>query len=296
MAALRTSRVTKPVADFVTDNYFQTLLLLFAGIVFTFFTTKDYIPVGLRLVMPWLLVALVSVREMRTRATLLIWVVAALALNVGLNFYVSANHGFMIAYIGLALLISCAAEKDGAVLMQRAAVLLLSILMGLALIQKLVSQYYMSGHLIGSYLATGQMFKVLLSFVIPDWFQIVKDNLDAEKTLIGQAATTSVSVTIPPLVQGLAVILTYTALASQALMEVFILARRRFGIWTHYAVILFVLIVYATRNENVFLSMNLILGYAMTDEATKSARIWYVIGVFYLLTMQMTGLRPGIIG
>ncbi len=296
MRVLQTSRFTKSATDFVTDNYVQTLLLLFAAIVFTFFTTKDYIPMAARFAMPWLLLMLVTVPQMRTRAILLFWVVLGLVLTVGLNFYVTANHGFMITYIGLALLISCAAQKDGEVLMQRAAVLLLSILMGLAVLQKLVSEYYMSSHLIGSYLATGQMFKVLISFVIPDWFQIVKDNLDAEKTLLADAATTAVSITIPPFVQGLAVLLTFTALASQLLLEVFILLRRRFGLWTHYAVMLFVLIIYATRNENVFLSMNLILGFALTDAQTKSARIWYVIGVVYLLTMELMGLRPGIIG
>jgi len=34
----------------------------------------------------------------------------------------------------------------------------------------------------------------------------------------------------------------------------------------------------------------------MTDEYSKSVRIWYLIGVFHLMMMPMMGLRPGIIG
>lgn len=296
MSVLRESRLTKPLVTFATAEYFHTLVLLFSTVVFVFFTTKDYIPMGARFVMPALLILLVTVREMRLRAILLIWVVLGLASNVYANFYVTANHGFMITYIGLALLISCSARENGAVLMQRSAVFLISILMGLALIQKLVSGYYMSGNLIGTYLATGQMFQNLLSLLVPDWLQMVQDNLAAQKALIADAGVTSVAISVPPVVQGIAIVLTYVALASQAGLEVIILMRRRFGVWTHYSVLAFVLIIYSTRNENVFLSMNLILGYAMTDDASKSVRIWYVIGVFYLMAMQMMGLRPGIIG
>lgn len=141
------------------------------------------------------------------------------------------------------------------------------------------------------------MFKTLISLFYSDWPEVVKQNLDAQKMLLAQrpGGGATVALTIPFWVQLLAVVLTYAALASQTLIELFILFRKRFGIWTHYAVLLFVLIIYSTRNENVFLSMNLILGFAITDEHTKRARLWYVIGIAYLLIMEMMGLRPGII-
>lgn len=298
MVAFRDRKFISPIARFVSDEYIPTLLTLFAAIVFVFFTSKEYIPFVARFFMPFLLLLLVTATEMRSRAILLFWIVLGLALNVGMNYYVVANHGFMITYIGLALMIACASGNTAPAVMSRAAVLLISILMGLALIQKIVSAHYMSGALVGGYLANGYMFKTLISLFYSDWPEVVKQNLDAQKMLLAQTPGlgATVSLTIPPLIQLLAIVLTYAALASQTLIELFILFRNRFGIWTHYAVLLFVLIIYSTRNENIFLSMNLILGYAITDEHTKQARLWYVLGIAYLLSMEMMGLRPGIIG
>jgi len=230
--------------------------------------------------------------------SLLLWITLGLGLNVALNFYVIANHGFVIMFIGIALMIACASEEEASQNISRAAVFLISILMGLALIQKLISPHYMSGDLIGSYLANGYMFKTLISLFDPNWPQTVHQNLAAQRDLMGQMPATSsvASVTIPAFVQVLAVLLTWAALASQVMIEVCVLIRSRLGVWAHYAIMLFVLIIYSTRNENVFLSMNLILGYAITDETTKSVRLWYVIGIAYLMIMEAMGLRPGIIG
>lgn len=297
MATFRNRTLISPITRFVSDEYIRTLLILFSAIVFVFFTSKEYIPFIARFFMPFLLILLMTAAEMRQRAVLLFWIVLGLALNVGMNYYVVANHGFMITFIGLALMIACASGDTAPAVMSRAAVLLISILMGLALIQKGVSTHYMSGALLGGYLANGYMFKTLISLFYSDWPEVVKQNLDAQKMLLAQrpGGGATVALTIPFWVQLLAVVLTYAALASQTLIELFILFRKRLGIWTHYAVLLFVLIIYSTRNENVFLSMNLILGFAITDEHTKRARLWYVIGIAYLLIMEMMGLRPGII-
>jgi len=65
MKFLRNSRFTKPMTDFVGAEYFHSLLLMFSTVVFVFFSTIDYIPMGLRFAIPILLTMLVSVREMR---------------------------------------------------------------------------------------------------------------------------------------------------------------------------------------------------------------------------------------
>jgi hypothetical protein len=52
--------------------------------------------------------------------------------------------------------------------------------------------------------------------------------------------------------------------------------------------------VYTTRNENEFLSINCLLGFAMTDDRTAAARPWYVVTVVYLLAADLIGLRPWI--
>jgi hypothetical protein len=296
--ALRDRILIAPIARFVTEEHIKTLMILFAAIVFVFFTTKDYIPFAARLVVPFLLLMLVTANDMQQRFNLLLWITLGLALNVVMNFYVTANHGFVILYIGIALMVACASGEDASKNVSRAAVFLISILMGLALIQKIISSHYMNGDLIGSYLANGYMFKTLISLVDPNWPQTVHQNLAAQKTLTGMApeASASIAVTIPPFIQALAVILTWAALASQVMIEVCVLLRKKLGVWAHYAILLFVMIIYSTRNENVFLSMNLILGYAITDEHTKPVRLWYVIGIAYLMIMEAMGLRPGIIG
>ncbi len=286
-------RLLGDVSRFVTENYFHTLLILFSVIVFTFFTTKDYIPPMFRIAMPWVMLLMVATTARRTWIWMLLLASVMLIINVLVNFYISANHGFMIAYIALALLISISSDDE--VLMQKMALYILTILMGLALVQKLASPYYMSGNLIGDYILTGQMFKHLIAVVYPEWLNIVHENKAAIRTLGTMPPSTgnSVSLVVPTGITLLIMTLTYVSLVSQFLMEVLLLMRAKLGIWVHYALLLFVVIIYSTRNENVFLSMNCILGYAMTDEQTKSARLLYVLWVFYLLAMEMMGVRPG---
>lgn len=297
MTWLHRNRWIAAASEFVTQRHIETLLIAFSAVVFVFFTTKDYIPMGARLFVPFLLIALVTVREMRMRAVLLLWVNLGLLVNVLMNYYVIANHGFVILYIGLALMFACASGDRASEHIGRGAVFILSILMGLALIQKLVSDHYMSGTLIGTYLLTGQMFKTLITLAYTAWPQVVADNLAAGENLMRSApATTSAALNVPVFVAPLALVLTWAALLSQATVELFILLRNRFGLWTHWVIMGFVLVIYATRNENVFLSMNLILGYAMTTDETKAARAWYVFGIAYLMIMEAMGIRPGIIG
>jgi hypothetical protein len=289
------TRILNTVSRFVAENYFHTLLILFSAIVFTFFTTKDYIPPVFRIFMPWVLLLMITATMRRTWAWMLILASIMLIINAILNFYVSANHGFMIAYIALALLIAISADNE--VLMQKMALYFLTILMGLALVQKIASPYYMSGNLIGDYILTGMMFKHLIAVVYPDWLNIVHENKAAIRSLgaMPPSAGSSVELIAPAGIAVLIMVLTYISLASQFLMEVALLMRARLGIFVHYALLLFVVIIYSTRNENVFLSMNCILGYAMTDDETKSARILYVIWIFYLLAMELMGIRPGLI-
>jgi len=288
-------RFFKTVSCFVAENYFHTLLILFAAIVFTFFTTKDYIPPIFRMIMPWVLLLMITSTIRRTWTLMLFLTSVMLVINVMLNYYQIANHGFMIAYISLALLIAVAANDEA--LMQKMALYFLTILMGLALVQKLVSPYYMSGNLIGDYILTGMMFKYLIAVVYPNWLNIVHENNAAIRDLgvMPSSVGNSVALAAPAGVATLIMALTYISLASQFLIEVALLLRSRLGAFVHYALLLFVLIIYSTRNENVFLSMNCILGYSMTDDKTKSVRIFYVLWIFYLLGMEMMGVRPGLL-
>jgi hypothetical protein len=131
--------------------------------------------------------------------------------------------------------------------------------------------------------------------VYPDWVNVVHENMAARRELgaITPQTGNAVDLVVPAGITVLIMGLTYTSLISQFLMEAALIARSRLGIWVHYGLLLFVVIIYSTRNENVFLSMNCILGYALTDEQTKSARKFYVLWIFYLLAMELMGVRPG---
>ena len=224
-------RALSNVARFTTDNYFHTLLILFSAIVFVFFTTKDYIPTLFRLLMPWVLLIMITTNLRRTWCWTLILATVMLIINVYLNYYNSANHGFMIAYIALALLIAISADDEA--LMQKMALYFLTALMGLALVQKLASPYYMSGNLIGDYILTGQMFKNLITIVYPDWVNVVHENNAAIRELgsLPPAVGNSVSLLAPAGITALIVVLTYTSLAAQFLMEAALLLRARLGKW-----------------------------------------------------------------
>ena len=293
MADQAKPRYWATITRFAADNYFHTLLILFSAIVFTFFTTKEYIPTGFRLFMPWVLLLMIMTTAKRTWGWMLVLASIMLVINAYLNFYVSANHGFMIAYISLALLIAVCADDE--VLMQKMALYFLTALMGLALIQKFASPYYMSGNLIGDYILTGQMFKNLITVFYPEWVHVVHENVAAKREMAAMApsAGNTVALVVPAGITVLIMALTYASLICQFLMELALILRSRLGIWVHYALLLFVLIIYSTRNENVFLSMNCILGYALTDNQTKAARKFYVIWVLYLLAMELMGVRPG---
>lgn len=297
MQFLQNNRFLGALSRFSTQNYFHTLVILFAAIVFTFFTSKDYIPAIFRMIMPWVLLFAVLSTNRSRQAWLVLLASIMLVINVILNFYVSANHGFMIAYIGLALMICLAAQERGTALMEKLAAYFLTALMGLALIQKLASPNYMSGDLLGYYVLSGNMFKVLISLFYPDWMTIVHENNAAVQSLQDMApqGMQAADIVVPAGIGLLIMALTYVSLATQAVMELCLFLRARLGVWTHYMLLLFVVIIYTTRNENIFLSMNCILGYAMTNEQTKSARPLYVIWIFYLLVMELAGVRPGIL-
>lgn len=183
MKPAQKTRYLGAVVRFSTDNYFHTLLILFAAIVFTFFTTKDYIPLLFRMAMPWVLLVMITGTARRTWSWMLVLATVMLIINISVNFYVSANHGFMIAYIAVALLIAVSAAEGGEELMRKMALYFLTALMGLALVQKIVSPYYMSGNLIGDYILTGQMFKNLITVAYPDWVNVVHENLAAKRDL-----------------------------------------------------------------------------------------------------------------
>ena len=232
--------------------------------------------------------------------TVRFWTVLGIALVVGLvvlaHYYRAANHGFMLVWVGLgiAFAAACSAPKNLTVLARNSAALL-ALLMFIALIQKLRSTYYMEGDLLGGFLVDGEIYSVLIGFFIPEWPTLLHDYRAAFDAAMASSEVTTAALTIPPAVTAFAWRMTIGSLIAQAVLEVMILFRAKAGIYLHLATLGFVALVYSTRNENTFLSINLLLGYAMTDERSAWIRPWYVAALVYLITAEVVDYRPYII-
>lgn len=266
---------------------------LYAVIVFGFVCSEGYTQTWASLLVPFLGLAAATTESRTVRFGAVLGIAGVIAALVAVNFYVIANHGFMLLWIGLALSLALACEApDDAMVLRRNATALLAILMGVALIQKLRSGYYMEGDLLGGLLIQGEIYKNLIGTFLPEWPGLIADYQAAVEGLKARPEAASAVIAVPPLVATLAVRMTIWSLVAQAVLEVMILFRARVGMLLHLAILGFVLVVYSTRNENVFLSINCLLGYAMTDETTAAARPWYVLAVIYLLAASLIGLRP----
>lgn len=288
--------VLKALAGMISDNPLQGAVAIHAATVFAFLATKDYFPEVVQVGLPFVLVAICLIREPTARFGLLGVVLAALVATVVVNFHSVANHGFMLAYTAAVLLLA-AAQPPGRdmEMLGRLAAQLLMLLMGVALLQKLSSAHYMRGDLVGTLLVEGEAFRNLISLFRPDWPAEVEAARAAARKLMASPAPGSIAMAVPPTVATLAVLLTWAALAAQFGLEALLLLRRRIGVWLHVGLLGFVAVIYATRPENVFLSVNCFLGFCMTDAQSRGIRVWYVLAVIYLLSTEITGYRPWIL-
>ena len=237
--------------------------------------------------------ALASTETLRFRALAVASVL--LGLTVWVNYYYSANHGFMIFWIAIALTLACAcsgAEQE--VVLRRNAGLLLGLLMAFALVQKLRSAYYMDGDLLGGLLVSGDMYRNALGLILPDWPVKLVQYHSAAQILLLRPDAGSIDIAVPAFALWLAGAMTIGALVAQGGLEIALLVRRRLG-WVFHALLMgFVALVYSTRDENIFLSMNCLLGYCLVEADTKAARPVYALAILYLLLAAKIGLRPWI--
>jgi hypothetical protein len=269
---------------------------IYSAIAFGFVCSGSYTMTWASLTVPFLGLAALGTDSRTVRFGALLGITGVMAALVATNYYYIANHGFMLVWCGLALAfaVACDPGRD-VVVLRRNAALLLGILMGFALIQKLRAPYYMDGDLLGGLLMEGEIYFNFLSWLIPEWPGLVADYTAKVDGLLAAPEVGSVSIAVPAFVTALAWRLTLGSLVAQGVLEVMILLRSRVGLLLHVAILGFVAAVYGTRGENLFLSINCLLGYCMTDERSVSARPFYVLAVIYLLATGLIGLRPWII-
>jgi hypothetical protein len=288
--------LTAPLRTIVRTRQVDVAVALYAAITFAYVCSDGLARVWLSLLVPFLGLAAVSTASRTVRFGAVLGIALVMAALVGTNYYTIANHGFMLVWTGLAVAFACACDSPrDEVVLRRNAAILLGILMGFALIQKLRTDHYMVGDLLGGLLIQGEMYSTLLGWLIPEWPSLLSDYRAATDELLSRPEAASVTIAVPAAVVALAWRMTVSSLLAQAVLEILIIFRERVGLLLHVGILGFVALVYTTRPENEFLSINCLLGYAMTDERTAAARVWYVVAVAYLLAAAMIGLRPQII-
>jgi hypothetical protein len=268
---------------------------IYVAIAFAFVCSGGYTETWASLVVPFLGIAALWSDSRTMRFGAVLGIAAVNAALVAANFYLIANHGFMVMWCGLALAfaMACEPERD-AVVLRRNAALLLGILMAFAFVQKLRASYYIDGDLLGGLILEGDIYYNLLSWWYPDWPALVEGYAATVEGLLQTPEAGSAAIAVPAAVAAMAWRMTVSSLIAQGVLEALILFRARVGMLLHVAILGFVALVYTTRNENEFLSINCLLGFAMTDERTVAARPWYVVAVIYLLAADLIGLRPWI--
>jgi len=287
------NKLSNPVVIFVQREYQHTLFLLVSALVFVYVLEDSHrFPSKVGYVLPWvLLLAVASVNRLVKTISLLV-VVALLGWSVLTYYYQVPNHGFMILYIVVALLVAQMIFPHEPEFFKSCCLGLLAVLMGVALIQKLASSYYLKGNLMAEYVLSGFIYKNVIGLFDPDWRLITSNNFSARSALASDASGASVRLEgINQFTLLLIFLFTYVSLFIQFLLELALLFHKRVGGWLHVGVLGFVAIIYASLNENIFLSANCILGYALTNDAQKVFRLLYVIAIFYLLTASLFDVR-----
>ncbi len=290
---MRVILFTRTFSEIVTTRQVEVSIGLYAAIGFAFLCEGSLTSAWIALVFPFCALVALTSQSHAARFGAVLGMAAVMGLLVLTNYYQIANHGFMLAWVGLALAFACACEgsKSEAVLRRNAAILL-AILMLVAFIQKLRSPYYLDGDLLGGLLLQGEIYANLIGLALPEWPALRQDYAQAFDAVLASAAPASVDIMVPAAIVALAWRMTIGSLIAQVVLEILILFRARAGMVLHVGILGFVALVYSTRNENEFLSVNCLLGYAMTDEKTAAVRPWYVLAVVYLLAAALIGLRP----
>ncbi len=207
------------------------------------------------------------------------------------NFYVRPNHGFVILYISLFMVIGALFSQTKAYYARYAAVLF-TIVMGFALLQKLTSENYMSGALMLTWLSNGKMFAWLIDFFHADWRQVTAEFRAQHVSEIVPQTNPTGLVPWGPL-HLLAIAMTYVSLLLQLASEVIVVFRRRFEALVAPAVLIFVFSIYVVAWENTFLVMSLFLGLCMIDRKKQPTYFWlFVLAISYMVLSLQFGYRP----
>jgi hypothetical protein len=292
----RVQPLTSPFIQVLRERQMEVAVGLYAAIAFAYACSSTDTQVWASMLVPFLALAAITTASRTVRFGAVLGIALVMGAIVLANIFTIANHGYFLTWVGLGLAFAVACEPPrDVIVLRRNAAMLLGILMAFALVQKLRADYYVDGDMLGDLIVQGDIFRNLIGHVLPGWDGMLADYAATAEDLMASPVASSAAVVVPATIVALAWRMTMASLAAQAVLEVLILFRERVGMLLHLMILGFVALVYLTRNENEFLSINCLLGYSMTDERTKAIRPWYVLAAIYLLSAALIDLRPSVI-
>ncbi len=274
----------KSSSYFHVDNDLRILHLAFLLVAYCFFfwDGPPYVShAGLGLG-----VAFVVLGWFRAYFALLVAMGGWLTYNLAVNFLILPNDATVIIYLVVLMAVGVLFGQDRRYYSKYAAVLF-AVVMGFAFLQKLMSENYMNGGLMLSWLSMGRMFSYPISLIDPNWIDATKAFTE-QHILNTNPDTNPVGLERWGYLHILAIIMTYFSLALQLGTEATVIFRKKVEWLVGPAILIFVMSVHAVTYEPTFLGMSLLMGFLMIDR--ERYRVVYWLFIAAILYMCITNL------
>ena len=227
------------------------------------------------------------------RKSYLLWaaILTLLSFNLYFSYWYSSNHFFLTVYAVLATLIL--RFRDNAPMQERINPYrsLLAIAMGLAVLQKLINPYFMSGRLIAMYVAGGGSFYSILSVFSKDHTSIVSSYYEVFDTVKSASYQSEASVDLVGEYGSqffiICLIISLLIVAVEGLVFLFTV-RKTFHTSTYaWALLAFVWMTLAFRQEYAFFSLLLILYLLAAKDIKKPVWIAVIGSITIFLGLEL---------
>ncbi len=217
-------------------------------------------------------------------------VILLLIPHLFVNYFSAANHFFITIYILIILCISSIFKNDQEHILRLNAKYILAVLMIFAVIQKLISEEFMSGQTIGYMGYTGQLFK------LPTWFfPEIKDAVgfnhqQINKEILDLPVTFSLKQPFPYF-KEFSLLFTYITIFAEIIFAALLFVKSEFLKNSFFALFVFALIL--TRQETGFiLLVSILLMMQLKDKSALFKTIYF--GLF-ILSLGLTIVQWGFV-
>ncbi len=216
---------------------------------------------------------------------------AFLLVDLAANFYARPNQAFVVLLLTCLMGISVVFGQ-GKEFLAKYAALIFTVLMGAALVQKLLSVHYVSGMFMLTRISEGYMLSWLLQWFNPDWLNMTREFSDH---LIDEVAGPANRIGLETWgsLHIIALGMTYISLIFQLSVEMIVIQRKRFEVLVGPAVLFFVFSVYLVVPANAFLCMSLFMGLCMIDREKYQVQYGiFVVSIIYMTASNYFWFRP----